>query len=108
MRILFNREWTQAEIRKVVRDNCYLEFSDHKDLKALCVEPFADEEEYNTSDYSFFVFAVPSECLKEFAKRMFNINDLNKWLQIEYTTDESQAIFEEALNQRQVVMVDFD
>ena len=39
---------------------------------------------------------------------MFNINDLNKWLQIEYTTDESQAIFEEALNERQVVMVDFD
>lgn len=108
MRILFNREWTQAEIRKVVRDNYYLEFSDHKDLKALCVEPFTDEEEYNVSDYNFFVFAVPSEWLKEVAKRMFNINDLNKWLQIEYTTDESQAIFEEALNERQVVMVDFD
>ena len=39
---------------------------------------------------------------------MFEVKDLDYWLQNEYSTDESEIIFERALNERQVVMIDFD
>ena len=45
--------------------------------------------------------------LKKVAKEEFEIEDLGLWLQTEYTSDESEVIFERGLNERQVVMVDF-
>ena len=45
--------------------------------------------------------------MKNQGKEEFKIEDLDLWLQEEYTSDESEVIFERALNERQVVMVDF-
>ena len=92
----------------MVEKNCYLRFGDHEDLKALCICPFAEDEEFYEPDYYELAFIVPTKWLKEAVKEMFEVEDLDYWLQNEYTTDESEIIFEKALNERQVVMVDFD
>ena len=82
MKILFSREWNKKDIRDIVNRHCYL-------------------------NYYEMAFVVPAKWLKESVMEMFNVNDLDYWLQNEYTTDESEMIFEKALNDRQVVMVDF-
>lgn len=108
MRISFSREWNRSTIRNIVNNNCYLKFGDHEDLKALCVCPFAEDETFYEPDYQELTFVVPKKWLMETAKEMFEIDDLDDWLQNEYTTDESELIFERALNERKVVMVDFN
>ena len=105
MEIAFSRGWSKADIRQMVKDMCYLRFGDHEDLKALCIYPF-DEEDYS-GDYQEMTYVVPSNWLKQTAKELFDIDDVDIWLQEEYTSDESELVFERALNERQVVMVDF-
>ena len=108
MKISFSRDWNKSTIKNIVKNNCYLQFGNHEDLKALCICPFAEDETFYKPDYYEMAFVVPLNWLKEVAKEMFEIDDLDSWLQNEYTTDESELIFERALNERQVVMVDFD
>ncbi len=108
MKITFNKEWNINTIRNIVKNNCYLQFGDHEDLKALCVCPYAEDESFYNPDYQELTFIVPTNWLKETAMEMFEVDNLDYWLQNEYTTDESELIFEKALNKRQVVMVDFD
>ena len=108
MEILFDKEWSKETIKDIVKKNCYLKFGDHEDLKALCVCPFVLDEEFYNSDYDEMIYVVPTNWLKEVVKREFEIEDLDNWLQHEYTSDESETIFEIALNERQVVMVNFD
>lgn len=67
-----------------------------------------DDEEYYKPDYYELAFVVPTNWLKEVAKEMFEVEDLDYWLQSEYTTDESEVIFARALDERQIVMIDFD
>lgn len=74
----------------------------------MCICPFAEDDDFYNSDYYELAFIVPTKWLRDVAKEMFEIEDLDDWLQNEYTTDESELIFERALNERQVVMVDFD
>lgn len=106
--ILFSREWSKDDIRKVVKENCYLHFGEHKDLKSLCILPFAEDETFYHPDYYEMTFVVPLDWLRDTVSDLFEVDDLDYWLQNEYTTDESEIIFEKALNERQVVMVDFD
>lgn len=108
MRIVFSREWNKSTIKSIVKNNSYLEFGNHEDLRAMCICPFAEDDDFYNSDYYELAFIVPTKWLRDVAKEMFEIEDLDDWLQNEYTTDESELIFERALNERQVVMVDFD
>lgn len=107
MKILFSKEWNKNTIKNIVNNNCYLKFGDHEDMKALCICPFAEDETFYTPDYRELTFIVPTHWLKEVVKEMFEVEDLDDWLKNEYTTDESEQIFTRALNERQVVMVDF-
>lgn len=107
MSISFSRTWNKNTIRNLVENNCYLQFGDYADLKALCVRPFAEDETFYTPDYEELTFIVPKKWLETFVRERFEVSDLDAWLQNEYTTDESELIFEQALNERQVVMVDF-
>ena len=108
MDINFSKEWNRSIIRSIVKNNCYLKFGEHEDLKALCVCPYAEDETFYEPDYYELAFVVPLNWLKTVVKELFDVNDLDYWLQNEYTTDESELIFARALNERQVVMVDFD
>ena len=105
MKITFSREWNKRTIRNLVKENCYVRFGDHEDLKALCICPF-DEEDYK-ADYEELAYVVPSNWLKQTVKELFDVDDVVMWLKEEYTSDESELVFERALNERQVVMVDF-
>lgn len=105
MKITFSREWNKRTIRNLVKENCYVRFGDHEDLKALCICPF-DEEDYK-ADYEELAYVVPSNWLKQTVKELFDVDDVDMWLKEEYTSDESELVFERALNERQVVMVDF-
>lgn len=101
----FDRDWNQETIRNLVKNHCYLEFGQHADLKALCI----NEEDIlpNGRDWMELTFIVPLEWLKNFCRKEFGVKDLDYFLQEEYTTDESEIVFSAALNKRQVVMVDF-
>ena len=105
MNIGFDRHWNQSTIRNLVRNNCYLEFGKHEDLRAVCI----NEEDIlsDTRDWNELTFIVPTEWLRAFCKEEFEENDLDYFLKEMYTSDESEMIFAEALNQRQIVMVDF-
>ena len=105
MKITFSREWNKRTIINLAKENCYLRFGDHEDLKALCICPF-DEEEYK-ADYEELTYIVPSNWLKQAVKELFDVDDVDIWLKEEYTSDESELVFERALNEKQVVMVDF-
>ena len=108
MEIAFSREWNKDTIRKVVSENCYLNFGAYEDLKAICVCPFAEDEEFYEPDYHTCIVVVPNNWLKDVVNEMFEVDDLDYWLKNEYTTDESEVIFERALNERKVVMIDFE
>lgn len=109
MKIYFNREWTREEIKNLVRENSYSQYEEYEDLKALCISSFAEDEEFYSPDYRELIFVVPAKWLRKIVKEEFyDSADLEFWLKNVYTTDESESIFEEALEQRQIVMVDFD
>lgn len=99
--------WTQKQIRDLVKENCYLKIGEHEDLKALCICPFAEDEVIET-DFTEIIFVVPLNWLKEIAKNFFKVDDINHWLKNEYTSEESERIFETAFMERQIVMVDFN
>lgn len=106
MKITLDKNLNRKEIRKIVEDHRYLNFWTHEDLKGLCVCPYEDED-YNP-DYQEMIYIVPTKWLKNIVKEEFGIKNLDLWLQEEYTSDESEIIFERALNERQIVMVDFN
>lgn len=105
MKVNFNRDWDRRTIRNMVKNNCFLEFGKHADLRAICI----NEEDFThkNRDWIEMAFVVPTKWLKEFCKKEFGVDDLDYWLSDVYTSDESEIIFENALEERQVVMVDF-
>lgn len=107
MKITFDKNWNTSTIRSIVKNNSYLEFGYHEDLKALCISPYADDETCYDSDYEELTYVVPKKWLEKVAKEEFEVEVLDMWLQEEYTSDESEVIFSRALSERQVVMVDF-
>ena len=100
----FNKNWTENEIRKKVQQNCYLEFGWHENLKALCCVP---DNMSGTRDYDELTFVVPVNWLEKYAAREFYVQDLDAWLQEQYTSEESEKVFMKALEERQIVMDDF-
>ena len=108
MFIKFNKNWNRATISNLVKNNSYLEFGLHKDLKALCLLPYSEDEEFYNPDYEELVYVVPKDWLSENAKELFNVTNLDNWLQNEYTSDESEVLFSKALSERMVVMVEFN
>lgn len=101
----FDRNWDRITIKNLVNGHCFLEFGKHEDLRAVCINE--EDEESNTRDWIELTFIVPTKWLAEFCKKEFQVDDLDYFLQEEYTSDESEIIFGEALQQRQIVMVDF-
>lgn len=105
MKTRFDPQWNQSTIRNLVKNNCYLDFGKHADLRAVCINE--EDIEPITRDWSELTFIVPTEWLKTICKEEFNADDLDYFLQEVYTSDESEIIFAKALQERQIVMVDF-
>ena len=63
--IVFDKSWNQSTIRNIVKNNAYQGFAFHEDLCALCVLPYAEDEEFYDADYEELAFIVPKKWLKK-------------------------------------------
>lgn len=101
----FDRDATKKELKELVEQNCYLQFGEHVNLRALCI---TEDDEYPIRrDWCELVFVVPTEWLREFCKKEFDADNLDVFLQEEYTSDESEIIFAAGIEDRQIVVLDF-
>ena len=90
----------------------YINFAEHKDLIAFCVcdEYFTydfDLDRYIETDFNELVVIVEKDWLFNIMREDEITNPLN-YLQNEYTSEDSIYWFNEAVEQRKVVMVDFN
>ena len=102
------------EIRKRILESIkpYMDFAEHKDLIAFCVcneYLIYDEEDEKeiTPDFEELVVVVEKDWLFDFMKK-YDIGNPLKYLQNEYTSDDSIVWFDNAVDQGKVVMVDFN
>lgn len=97
----FDKDWTKKEIRGLIAANrCN---HSHKNLRAISL--IAEDWESETRDWSELQFVVPTDWLKAFIKK-WNMS-LKKFFE-EYTSSESEEVFETAIAEKQIVMVSFD
>ena len=90
----------------------YMDFAKHKDLIAFCVcsEYFSYDVETDReieTDFNELVVVVEKDWLFNFMKG-YEIENPLEYLQNEYTSDDSLVWFDSAVEQRKVVMVDFN
>ena len=90
----------------------YINFAEHKDLIAFCVsdECFSYDVDLDRdieTDFNELVVIVEKDWLFNIMREDEITNPLN-YLQNEYTSEDSIYWFNEAVEQRKVVMVDFN
>nr|DAJ86339.1 MAG TPA: hypothetical protein [Bacteriophage sp.] len=107
----------RERILKEVENANYVDFSKHKDLIAFCIcdgffgwNPVTYEEE--EADFNELIVVVEKDWLFNHIK-MGNRNivtdeDARKFLQEEYTSDDSSEWYDAAIMENKVVMVDFN
>lgn len=101
----------RQEIEKTWDQHPYLRFGDHLLLHAMCVcSGYLGEDE--DCDFDEVVFAVPAAWLVQTVIREYdelkNKEDVQYWLQNEYTSDDSSWIFDKAMRENQIVMLNFN
>lgn len=90
----------------------YIEFSEHKDLIAFCVcdgylcYDYESDTDF-VADFEELVVIVEKDWLFDYMRKEGIENPL-KYLQDEYTSDDSIHWFNEAVERNKVVMVDFN
>ena len=90
------------------------DFHLHNELLALCCCRESLEERGDVEEYGFeeVIFAVEKDWLITHLNRTTNeywtADKVKKWLKTEYTSDDSAVIFEEAISQRAVMMLEFN
>ena len=102
------------KVRKRILESIkpYADFWKHKDLIAFCVcgEYFAYEDENGNEiepDFDELVVVAEKDWLFDFMRK-YEIGDPLDYLQNEYTSDDSNVWFEEAVEQSKIIMVDFN
>lgn len=105
------RRNVRKEIETEWNEHPFIKFSDHPALKALCVcSGYFGED--GDCDFDEVVFAVPKDwlietCIREF-EELKTPDEVQYWLENEYTSDESHIIFELAMAENQIVMLNFN
>lgn len=96
------------------KKNCSLDFHLHNELLALSCSPedLASDGDPETCGFNEVLFAVEKDWLITHLNRTTNeywtADKVKKWLKTEYTSEESSAIFKVAIQQRAVVMLEFN
>ena len=106
----------RERILKEVTEAKYQDYEKHRDLISFCVcdgyfEYNADTNEDEESDFDEVIVVVEKDWLFDLIERTedFRTNDeVLKFLQEEYTSDDSSTWYEEAILAHKVVMVDFN
>lgn len=101
-------------VRKRILDSIkpYIDFTKHKDLIAFCVcDGYlcydVETDSDDAADFNELVVIVEKDWLFDYMKEDGIENPLD-YLQNEYTSDDSIRWFDDAVQQRKVVMVDFN
>ena len=89
--------------------NHYLDFEKHKDLISFCVcsEWFTDYKDENEPDFNELIVVIEKDWLFSYMKKE-GINDPLKYLQEEYTSDDSYDWYEEGISNQKIVMISFN
>lgn len=105
----------RERILKEVSEAKYQDYEKHRDLISFCVcddfEYNADTGEMEESDFDEVIVVVEKDWLFDLIKRTedFRTDDeVLKFLQEEYTSDDSIMWYYDALRKHKVVMVDFN
>lgn len=104
-------QYKKQDILRKWHSRPYLNFGDHKKLLALCVTV----DNYNEMpgyDYDEIIFTVPCEWLLNWLWENDNANwteeKMIEWLQSEYTSEDSEEIFNDAMIAQQIVTLNFN
>lgn len=106
-------ERKREDILKQWRGRPYLEYGKHEKLVALslCPDPYYEVPEY---DYVEIVFTVPVEWLLNWLVLYdskcshWREEEMLTWLQEDYTSEESEQIFQDAMVEQKIVTLNFD
>lgn len=104
-------ETFKKKIQKEWAKHPFLHFGKHPSMKALCVcsDFFGEEDDRPGNEV---VFAVPENWLLEVCKQEFSFvktaGDMQYWLENSYTATEAYIIFRRAMEENQIVMLNFN
>lgn len=106
----------RERILKEVVEAKYQDYEKHRDLISFCVcDGYfgynADTDEEEESDFDEVIVIVEKDWLFSLIKRDNDFktdNEARKFLQEEYTSDDSITWYEEAILANKIVMVDFN
>lgn len=103
----FDPNWTQNDIIEIVKTNSYYDFEKHADMKAFCID--CSDFNSKTRNWNKLSFIVPKNWLIMCVNTLFNIksHDLDNWLMNECTSDKSMQIFMAAIEDKQIVLLNF-
>lgn len=100
----------RKEIIEEWKRHRFADYVSYPSLKALGVD--ADCLGYEDCDFDELSFAVPEKWLYDTCIDVFdNLKlpcDVQYWLENEYTSDDSIIIFERAMEENQIVMINFN
>jgi len=103
------------KIRKQILQNIpeYIDFSKHKDLIAFCVcgECFDGSSPDEEADFSELIVIVEKDWLFSLVKKTENLvtdKQALKFLQEEYTSEDSKYWFDESIREKKIATVSFN
>lgn len=100
-----NTDWNKEYIRNLLSYNKCSHCDTHKALIMLCIN--LGDFSSDTRDYEELSFVVPKYWLVKILEERYAVVDLYDWLMNKYTSEESETIFVEALNNHKIVLIDF-
>lgn len=101
----------RQQIKREWDEHTFIGFGEHPLLHSMCVCSgyFGEEED---CDFDEVIFAVPAawlvQTVVEEYEELKNKDDVQYWLQNEYTSDDSYWIFDKAMRENQIVMLNFN
>lgn len=107
----------RERILREVNNNYYKDFAKHKDFVGFCIcdEYFTWNNETSMeeeTDFNELIVVVEKnwlfEKIKNDNKDIITDKDVRKFLQEEYTSDDSSEWYYAALTERKIVLVDFN
>jgi hypothetical protein len=113
MDILDSSSFTKSKLLKIYREHPYTKFAEHNELIALivCAESFYGDDE--RKEFDELLFAVEKDWLINYLNTYrdwikWDFEEVQRWVQNEYASDDSHEIFCDALLENAIVMLQFN
>ena len=101
------------KILKAYHKHHYTKFGEHNELLALIVSADCFYEHHEKWEFDELIFAVEKDWLINYLNKnrywiKWDLEEVQGWLQNEYASDDSYAIFYAALSENAVAMLEFN